>query len=855
MKKHINKKIYMKLKYSRIVVMGVMGIFSVLLFALALAQSVAATTIGTNVTTVDMTATGNTILGNATTDTLTIQGAATLTTAATDTLNVLTGNLKVGNATPAIAMDGEDAYIEGILQVDGTTYFSFNGTEQLMVASDLAGTVEGMVRIIGTPSTTAGSTMGILVMQNDGSGSNGLDSGITIDNADANLALADAIVITSSGNMATGITTGLDFDDTDIVTDIEFQNSETLDNNTDAQFMFGRNDTGTVTITAKDNNSDAAFTVTPGGAAALTLGTTGVGNTTSITLATDSTGDGEVVLPTDSISTGEILDNTVTATDLSATITFADADLIDYAAILHDDAAAQGLRLSNCGASPTDITGTNEGYVCWDQTGNRLLINDGSSWGAVVGATTTLADNTADALDIQEGTNNYMNVNTANAGAVVQFGNTSTNPSYAFLGSGNITINAGIIGAASVSPDFTSASNEDLQMIAGGTGNIVLTADSDSNVRVVGATATPTEDEFSITNTGLGFTAANIDNLQADLATATGAGANNSALHANLLNAPVDAGDVINGVEVTGVAQTVASTIQNLVFLDPAASGNSLGTLNAIGIDNITTPGVATTEIAISIGSGWDTDIIFVDSSVVISAASGGSITFNDGTASNNLLAMTDAGAITIGSSLVGTTTISLVTDSTGDGEVVLPGSSVSASEIADITRSITLPLGSFVDAANELPLDVSGADSEPDFDILNDGLVIEFDDTSGSVDVNHISTTFVVPQAYASAGSIVMIVAQDAATGTNIEAMNIGTLEQGTSGAPDATVSTFVATNLTNSTNLQSVSFALTTGGVNPTLTLAAGTTVQLRLRQDIASADDIVRIFSVEFQYTATE
>jgi len=60
-----------------------------------------------------------------------------------------------------------------------------------------------------------------------------------------------------------------------------------------------------------------ALIITPNGAAALTLGTTGAGNTTSITLATDSTGDAEIVLPTDSISTGEILNATIAPGDLN----------------------------------------------------------------------------------------------------------------------------------------------------------------------------------------------------------------------------------------------------------------------------------------------------------------------------------------------------------------------------------------------------------------------------------------------------------------------------------------------------------------------------------------------------------
>ena len=80
------------------------------------------------------------------------------------------------------------------------------------------------------------------------------------------------------------------------------------------------------------------------------------------------------------VVTGDVTDETLSASDLAPTLTLADADLLDLGAILHDDATAQGDRLPNCGATPTDITGTNEGYLCWNQTGNSLLVNDGAAW-------------------------------------------------------------------------------------------------------------------------------------------------------------------------------------------------------------------------------------------------------------------------------------------------------------------------------------------------------------------------------------------------------------------------------------------------------------------------------------------
>lgn len=47
----------------------------------------------------------------------------TVTIQAADSLRVATGNLRVGNGTPAQTLNGEDAYIEGVLEVDGTAQF------------------------------------------------------------------------------------------------------------------------------------------------------------------------------------------------------------------------------------------------------------------------------------------------------------------------------------------------------------------------------------------------------------------------------------------------------------------------------------------------------------------------------------------------------------------------------------------------------------------------------------------------------------------------------------------------------------------------------------------------------------
>ncbi|MCP5015096.1 MAG: hypothetical protein GY938_07400, partial [Ketobacter sp.] len=61
---------------------------------------------------------------------------------------------------------------------------------------------------------------------------------------------------------------------------------------------------------------------------------------------------GAFTIATSAVTSTKVLDETLTASDLNATLTFSDADFVDLAAIVHDDTALQGLRLPQIGASP-----------------------------------------------------------------------------------------------------------------------------------------------------------------------------------------------------------------------------------------------------------------------------------------------------------------------------------------------------------------------------------------------------------------------------------------------------------------------------------------------------------------------
>ncbi|MFQ5469965.1 MAG: hypothetical protein ACE5EH_06600 [Gammaproteobacteria bacterium] len=88
--------------------------------------------------------------------------------------------------------------------------------------------------------------------------------------------------------------------------------SEILDMSVDGSLIYQRNNAGAVTFAGKDDAGAANTIYDTTGAGAITVGSADV---TSVTISTDGTGDAEVVLPTGSIGSGEILDGSIALGD------------------------------------------------------------------------------------------------------------------------------------------------------------------------------------------------------------------------------------------------------------------------------------------------------------------------------------------------------------------------------------------------------------------------------------------------------------------------------------------------------------------------------------------------------------
>lgn len=123
--------------------------------------------------------------------------------------------------------------------------------------------------------------------------------------------------------------------------------------------------TGTIVASTWDGSGTAALGI-------------GSADTQSLTITTDGTGDGEVILPSESISASEILSNTITATQISAILAFSDGDFIDLSSITHSTTSVMGLKLPQ--ASTLSNPSSGEGFFAWDTDDNRLQVFNGSVW-------------------------------------------------------------------------------------------------------------------------------------------------------------------------------------------------------------------------------------------------------------------------------------------------------------------------------------------------------------------------------------------------------------------------------------------------------------------------------------------
>lgn len=473
-------------------------------------------------------------------DTMDLDAALTLNQGTNTWTQSFTGTTTDGytySATSLTSGTGLDFNVTNTHTADAAieqVQFDLTNAQATLANSNFAGLT---VNFTNNPSIAA-NTETAMRIQNQVTANttdNAVASLLTLDNADTSAAgstvVTDALRIINSGNIAGGITNAINIDDTDVTTDIVLQNDETIDNNTD----------GTITLTAGTVTTSSNATVTGD----LTI--TGddlfmTTNTSGAVLVADGTNFNPVVM------SGDVAIGTTGTTTIQANAVALTTDTTgDYVATI-----VAGSGIATTGAA------TGEGIA------HSISVSG-------VGPS-NITDDSLDFVDFED----IMDLDAATEVNLAGF-----DYSFDLDGTGDFIIKdlgtaiATFDDAGNITFDPTDGSDFLLNLAAG------------SNTQFA-ATAAPTVDLVTISNSGFGTVTNGVDGLAITSEIASDAATDtNSALNI-AATASGDSGDTLRGINVAMIS---------------AAAGTVYG-VNIAGI----TAGAAT-ENGLVIGSGWDTGL------------------------------------------------------------------------------------------------------------------------------------------------------------------------------------------------------------------------------------------------------
>jgi fibronectin-binding autotransporter adhesin len=251
---------------------------------------------------------------------------------------------------------------------------------------------------------------------------------------------------------------------------------------------------GSIALDGNFTQSGATTFATGTGAVSLN-GAVTAGSTVTVTGTTTTNGtlvaNGAVTLG----DNGDTVAINSSDWDISAT-----GDVTGIGAITTDgnatigDAATDTFTLNSTvqGASPFTFEGatadTSETtFAITDPTADRTITFQNASGTVAFLAdilASSLTDNTADAYDLQEGSNNYLNINTTNASESISFGNATTNPTFAFLGTGATSFAGALTVTGTTTTNGALAANG--QVTLGDGGDTVAINSSDWDISATG---------------------------------------------------------------------------------------------------------------------------------------------------------------------------------------------------------------------------------------------------------------------------------------------------------------------------------------------------------------------------------
>lgn len=375
-------------------------------------------------------------------------------------------------------------------------------------------------------------------------------------------------------------------------------------------------DDGTLTLTAGASStwSTTSGNLTLDTPATLYIGSSG---TDAITFTTDGTGDGEVTLPNESISGTEILNNTITASDIADD----ELDYVDFQDAMDVDAAttvalgANSLTYNIDGASNLVMNASSTGDILLQDGGvNRIQVLDDGTL-TLTGGAASIWSTSAGALTIDSAA--ALNLGTTNATSVLmgRSGITTTNVGTFQVGQ-NGTDGSLIIYSEQGTTDYTVTFNPNTTMTQSttytlpaaypGSANMALTSSTggalgwSSVSNMAGVSVRYKSTEESVTNSAtlqnddhiyidlaanetwtafisvMTYTANNTPDLQIAVSAPTGATCN---LSFSMLNSPSSGAASNLGCGVTSARISLSAGAEEIIFMTlRVTNGGTAGT-------------------------------------------------------------------------------------------------------------------------------------------------------------------------------------------------------------------------------------------------------------------------------------
>lgn len=271
------------------------------------------------------------------------------------------------------------------------------------------------------------------------------------------------------------------------------------------------------------------------------------------------------------------------------------------------------VTLSTSTASPLQVTagGADQGDIWFDLTGasDFFIRDNGIDFVEFTdnGNITLGKASAAQTINIGIGSGvDTINIGTGSGSAsAVTIGNT--------VASAQTTVQAGSgglsLGATSGDIAITTTTSGNISLTPAAGSDVIISEAAGSNVQIT-ATAAPSVDMVAISNSGFGSINGAVDGLQIDFVTSsTGGAQDNAGLRINITSGATISTDTLEGITIGGLT----------------SAGSGL-------------------ESALQIGTSWDREINFTDTSAVVSIADGGTVSLVDGAGGNTLVTFKDSG-------------------------------------------------------------------------------------------------------------------------------------------------------------------------------------------------------------------